>query len=171
MTLSKALEADRNGQIERAADEYESALANDANDLVATVNLLVLYWQSTDYGFSLAHRLSQPFIANAGTRLAQLLNIARERFPECPEVLFWTRYIVWADRGDAFDVDECRVLLKRYPDYLEPAMALFSLSQGKEAADMAIELLNRCRADNTTRSRDVSSVIEGVLKRRKFTQV
>lgn len=33
MTLSKALEADRNGQIERAADEYESALAHDAYDL------------------------------------------------------------------------------------------------------------------------------------------
>ena len=166
MTLIKALEADRQGQIEKAAIEYESALANDADDLVSTMNLMVLYWQSTDYGFSLAHQLLQPFIANAGTRLAELLKTAKQRFTERPEVRFWSKYIAWADLGDSFDPDECRALLDRYPDYLEPAMLLFSLSQGVEAEDIANDLLIRCRADNTTRSRYVISVIEGVLKRK-----
>ena len=168
MTFLDALEADRTRNIEAAAVEYEAALIDDFSNLPMTVNLLVLYWQATDYGFSLANRLPKEFMAKSGTRLAQLIEGAKQRFPGRPEAFFWTKYIAWADLGDAFEAGECRALLEEYPDYLEPAMLLFSLTRGVEAVGAAKELLNRCHEDGTTRSRYVASVIEGGLHRKTF---
>lgn len=167
MTLAEALAADRQGRIQDAAIAYESVLLSAPDDLAATMNLAVLYWQATDPGISAAERLPPEFIALAGKRSRELLEAAQRRFPSEPELLFWPRYIAWADLGEPFDLAECRELLRQHPEYLEPAFVLFSRSAGAEAEAEAMKLLERCSEDPTARCRYIVSVIKGVLKRRR----
>jgi hypothetical protein len=49
MSLASALQADRDGRIEAAADLYEAALSEEPTSLVALINLAVLYWRATEY--------------------------------------------------------------------------------------------------------------------------
>lgn len=167
MMLNEALAADREGRTEAAAAAYEGALASDPTDLAATLNLAVLYWQATDYGLSAVEQLQPEFVAHAGKRMRELLESAKQRFADHPEVLFWTKYVAWADLGEPFEAAECRELLRRHPDYLEPAMVLFSMSGGTEAEPEAMQLLEKCSKERTTRCRYIASVLNGVLKRRR----
>jgi hypothetical protein len=72
---------------------------------------------------------------------------------------------LWADLNEPFDIEDCRQLLREEPMELVPAMHVFALSQGKEAAAEAVDLLRSCRATGTTGARYVASVIEAVMKR------
>jgi hypothetical protein len=166
MMLTEALTADGEGRTQDAASAYEAALLSNPLDLVATMNLVVLYWHATDYGVSATEHLPREFIALAGNRFRELLEAARVRFPDRPEVLFWTRYIAWADLGEPFEPAECRKLLFDHPEYLEPVFVLFARSAGVEAEAEAMQLLDRCSKEQTTRCRYIVSVIRGVLKRR-----
>lgn len=165
MTFADAIAADRDGRTQDAAVAYEDALAADPRDLTSLLNLAVLYWQATDYGTSATAHLGPDFVGHAGRRFRELLETARQQFPDRPEPLFWSKYIAWTDLGEPFDVTVCRQLLRTYPDYLEPAMALFSMSSGGESESDAIRLLERCNEDRTARSRYLASVINGVLRR------
>ena len=168
MSLLEALAADRGGEIESAAAQYEKALAAGDVSLQVLLNLALLYWQATDVGLAAAKKLSPHFLATAGRRFPELIEEARRRFPESTEVRFWKRYIAWADLGENLDNDECRRLLQEDPAALAPAMHLFAASQGHEAKAEAHELLRRCRDDGTTGARYVASVIEGVIKRADY---
>lgn len=167
MTLAEALAADREGRTQDAAAAYEGVLRSDPVDITAILNLAVLYWQATDYGVATAEHLPPEFVALAGRRFRELLQLAHERFPERPEVLFWTKYIAWADLGEPFDPAECRKILRDYPEYLEPALVLFSSSAGAEGEAEAMQLLERCSEELTARCRYIVSVLNGVLKRRR----
>lgn len=167
MTLATALAADRDGRVQDAAAAYEDALLSRPMDLTATINLAVLYWQATDVGMSTAMRLPPGFVAFAGKRCRDLLTAAHDRFPDHPEVVFWTKYIAWADFGDPLDLADCRTLLHQHSEYLEPAFVLFSRSDGTEAEAETLRLLQRCSEDATTRGRYIVSVINGVLARRR----
>ena len=165
MTLADALSADRAGDIESAAANYEAALADGYRSLDALLNLALLYWQATDPGLSGAKKLGPELLAVAARRLPELLDEAQKRFPDRTETRFWKRYIAWADLGEPFEEDECRELLQEDPTALAPAMYLFAISEGRAARAEADELLRRCREDGTTGARYVLSVLEGVAKR------
>lgn len=165
MNLADALVIDQSGRIQDAATAYESVLESNPADIEATLNLTVLYWQATDYGLSATAQLQPEFVAHAGKRLRELLESAKQCFTDRPEVVFWTKYIAWADLGESFEPAECRELLRNHPEYLEPAIVLFSMSRGTEAEAEAMQLLQRCSVEGTLRCRYVVSVIEGVLKR------
>jgi hypothetical protein len=167
MMLAEALAADREGRTQDAASAYEATLLSEPLDLTAILNLTVLYWHATDYGVSATEHLSREFVALAGSRFRELLKVAQVRFPERPEVLFWTKYIGWAELGEAFEPEECRSLLADHPEYLEPALVLFARSAGVEAEAEAMQLLARCSKEGTARCRYIVSVINGVLKRRR----
>ncbi|QSQ18776.1 hypothetical protein JY651_25800 [Pyxidicoccus parkwayensis] len=170
MSVVDAISLEREGRIEQASTLYEEALASGERTLQVFLNLAILYWQSTDPGLSSARGLSPRFVAKAGARIPTLLSDARSEFPHSAEVEFWRRYIAWADLGEPFSTDECRKLLHEAPSTLVPAMYLFSLSQGRECHQEALELLETCRADGSTRARYVCSVIESELKRSKWAQ-
>jgi hypothetical protein len=166
MTLTEARAADREGRIEAAATAYEQALASGDAPLDAVIDLAVLYWQSTEYGFWKSLGLSPAFVDKAAERFPQLLAQAEQLYPERPEPRFWKRYTAWADLGEPFEVTEAEALLRKHPDYLEPAMMLYSVSPGSEHEAQARELLRACRTAGTTRCRYMASVIEGALKRK-----
>ena len=166
MTFADAVVADREGRMQAAADAYEEALLANPRDVSLVLDLAVLYWQATDFGISAAAHLSPEFVARAGTRFRELLDAALKEFGDRPEVLFWTHYIAWADLGEPFDEAVCRQLLRQHPDYLEPALLLFSSSGGTEAEAEAMRLLEHCAEERNARCRYVASVVNGVLKRR-----
>jgi hypothetical protein len=167
MKLSDAIASDVQGQTQEAAAAYEGILRSNPNELEATLNLMVLYWQATDFGISAIAQLPPEFVAFAGRRLRELLDLVPKQFPSRPEVVFWTKYIAWADLGVPFQPEECRDLLRDHPQYLEPALVLFSRSGGDEAESEAMQLLERCATERTARCRYMVSVIKGVLKRRR----
>lgn len=168
MSFAEALAAERVGDIESASVRYEEALMADCASLDVLLNLVVLYWQSTDVGLAAAKALSPSFLARAGSRIPQLLDEAERRFPASTEVRFWRRYIAWADLGEELDGEDCRQLLREDPATLVPAMHLFALSHGSEAEAEAHELLRSCRGEGTARARYIISVLEGVMKRAGF---
>lgn len=165
MTSDDAVSADRAGQLRVAASRYEELLASGVAPLETLLNLAVLYWQATDPGTAASQRLPPEFLATAGRRFPELLEEAERRFPMSSEARFWRRYIAWADLGETFGAEECLELLREDPASLVPALHAFAVSQGQEAEAEARELLQRCRAERTTRARYVASVVEGVLRR------
>ena len=167
MTLAEALSAERDGRIEDAAAAYEGVLLSTPDDLTTTINLIVLYWQATDFGISATQRLSPAFVVIAGRRLRELLEEPQACLSSQAEFLFWRKYIAWADLGEPLDPADCREFLRQNPQYLEPAFVVFSRSAGVEAEAEAMKLLERCSKCPTARCRYIESVIDGVLKRRR----
>lgn len=165
MSLEEATRSDGEGAVEKAASLYEEALVSGECAPEAFLNLLILYWQATDYGFSTARALRSEFVAKAGKRIPGLLRNAAEALPGNSEVRFWQRYIPWADLGDEFSVEECERFLHEDPRNLVPAMYLYSQSEGKKWQDEARELLRRCSSDASHRSKYITSVLQGVMKR------
>jgi hypothetical protein len=165
MSLSQALAADQAGDIESAAAEYETIITTGDLSLQVLLNLAVLYWQATDIGLAAAKKLSHGFFQTAARRFPELLEQARQQFPDSTEAQFWEKYIAWADLGEKLDSDDARRMLREDPATLVPAMLLFALSGGKEAQTEAAELLHCCKQDGTTRARYIISVLEGVMKR------
>jgi hypothetical protein len=168
MELADALAADEGGRFQEAAAAYEQWLRLNPADLQITLNLLVLYWQATDVDTTSGDRLPRDFRPHASRRVRELLEAAERQFPSRAEVRFWTKYIAWADRGEPLDLLECRQLLRAQPGYLEPALALFSSSAGEEAEPEAMRLLAVHSEQPTARGRYVTSVINGVLQRRRW---
>jgi hypothetical protein len=168
MTHREALEADRMGDnkqtIARAAELYEQAIASGDMVLDTLINLAVLYWQITDYGFWSALDLDGDLVTRAGSRTNEILTLAQQRFPDAPEHRFWSKYIAWIDLGEDFEVSECRRLLADFPGYLEPAIYLFPATQRREGREQVLALLEQCSGENTCRVRYVRAVAESGLK-------
>lgn len=164
-SLEEALAFDRAGDIVHAAEAYEKAVKEDADNAEALINLAVLYWQATDFGFSAGNQLSVDFVSRAGKRFPEILAEAAIRHPNMTEPFFWKRYIAWADLGEDLHTSECEELLRRAPNSLEPVVFLIAQEGGVRYRTEAERLLDQAKRDGTTRSRYVSSVLESALKR------
>jgi hypothetical protein len=168
MTLEAARTADARGDVAEAAGLYESAITGEAAKQVDVwIDLIILYWQATDYGFWKGTGLDPRFVALAGKRSGELLDGAAAAFPAHVAVEFWRRYIRWADLGEPFEPSECRAMLQSQPSYLDPALFLFSTTHGRECVAEATALLRSCEDRRTSRCRYIASVIEAGLKRMK----
>lgn len=164
--LDEARAADADGRTEDAARLYEAAIESDPSQVDPLVELVVLYWQATDYGAWKGKGLGPQFVGLAGKRWRELLDQAKVKLPGSPAIQFWRKYIAWADLGEVLDPGECRDLLRAHPEYLEPAMFLFAASQGSECETEARSLVRACEHVGTSRCRYVVSVIAGILKRK-----
>ncbi len=166
MGLAEAREAERQERVEEAASLYEAALGVGPKPLGVLLDLAVLYWQATDFGYLSQRKLPHDFVARAGRRFIEVLSEAAQVYPDSGEVAFWQRYISWVDLGEPFPIEACATLLERDPATLIPVMVLFGTARGEDYAQEAAELLRRCQAEGTTRGRYVTSVLEGIQKRR-----
>lgn len=165
MNLNDAISLDRQGDLKGASLAYEDVLKEDPGQYVALVNLIVMYWQMTDFGFLSGNNISPDFVHHASKRLRYIINHDSNPIFN-PDYIFWKKYIAWADLGAEFDLEECRRLLRIEPDYLEPAMFIFSVSGGRECEVEARILLKRCVAEGTVRAKYVESVLRGTMQRR-----
>lgn len=165
MRLKDARSAEEQGRIEQAAELYEQALLADPAQVDALIDLVVLYWHATDYGVWKAEGLDLAFVRRAGERFRELLVSGRAAFPGHPAMVFWQKYIAWAETDAPLRPEECRALLRAHPDYLEPALYLFATSHGSECRSEARRLLAACEHTATWRCRYIRSVIAPLLSR------
>ncbi len=163
MTLEQAIVADRDGDLVVAASLYEQVIAEGNRSLPVLLGLAVLYWQATDPGLAARKQLGAEFLTIAGGRFPALIAEARARFPTNTEARFWEKYIAWAEVDEPFTIQEAWTLLRTDPTTLLPAVRILMLSNGKEARAEAIELREKCRADETVGARYVASVIDSML--------
>lgn len=162
MSFPEALKADREKRIEDAANIYELALQVSPTDLQAMINLIVLYWESSEMGFYAAHHLPDEFVLRAGGRYRELLDQARWQFPGEPAVEFWRRYIASIEQGVEFSANDARAMRDDNPDYLEPELILYQGEEDGDRARSAKTLIERCRSEGTVRAHYVKAVLEGI---------
>lgn len=165
MTFEDALSLDKQGDLAGASLAYEACLAEDPSRIGVLVNLIVLYWQATDFGFSTGHNLTADFVQRCSRRLEELLISQPKETEFSAEFMFWKKYIAWADLGEELLVEDCRRILRADPDYFEPAMYIFSVTEGRECAEEAETLLRICSSQATIRAQYVASVIRGTILR------
>jgi len=143
-----------------AAHLYEAVLADAGLPLDSMLDLAILYWQATDFGFSATQGLRKEFFQLAGVRYREILGLTLERFPHSTGARFWAKYTAWIDVGAPLDEADCVALLREDPNDLSPV--LFLHSQDERFGQEAEALLRECNNRNTFRSRYTASVIEGV---------
>jgi hypothetical protein len=162
--INEATQLDIDQKIQAAADKYEKILKSAGAPLEVFLNLAFIYWESTDYGFNTAHGLPSDFIQRAGRRYIEVLNEARKRFTDNPEVEFWQKYFDYVTLGEESFIDHCRTLIDKggVPDAVY--IHLFS-----ECPDPAyIPYLQRLLVESeklpTTKNRYIASVIRSLLQ-------
>src|SRR5262245_36170266 len=99
------------GKVILAAEAYEQITKGAAPTSEVYINLAVLYWQSTDYGFSASTGLPRDFISYAGERYGQLIHEASELHPDVPEIFFWKLYFDFVTLGEPPFVEQCKSLV------------------------------------------------------------
>jgi hypothetical protein len=167
--VQHARDADRAGNYQEAADAYEAAIAagNRAPDVL--LDLAGLYWTLTDPGVAAGHHVPAPFMERAGKRLRPILDEAIQRYPDNPEVVFWKKYIGWADFGGGLRRDECLAMVHG-PQAIDTPI-IFLVADGIEGLEeRAQRLLDLARREGTARDSYVVSVLEGHLNRAGKTQ-
>lgn len=163
MNIGVAIRLDREGKLASAARAYEDLLEAHVKSGEVLANLLVLYWQATDFGFWTTKGLSPEFVDVAGRRLWTMLSWEDSSLVRLPEYLFWSRYIRWADLNEGFSFDECISIMREYPDYPEPAMFAYAASEGRQMKREAEQLLESCSTIGTVRANYVTSVLSSSL--------
>jgi hypothetical protein len=165
INISEAISLDIAQQIEEAANAYESLLPIPDTPIDAFLNLSVLYWQSTEYGFNVGHRLSLDFIHRAAERYKPVLDEAEVRSGQLPEITFWRRYFNYIDLGDPLTVAECLELLEE-PD-TNKVIYLFVYPQtgNPQYLPQVRQLLLEAEQQPTTRNHYISSVLRSALQR------
>ncbi len=168
MSIKDAIEADRSGDFEAAAELYERIIQSGASSFRVLVDLAILYWQATDPGVAAGHGLSAEFMNRAAIRKERLLDEAIRSFPNCNEAQFWKRYIAWADMGEPLSIKECEGLLRDDRAGIVPAMFIFMASGCDRMIPAARQLLRQSRREGTAKARYVASVIEASARRAKL---
>jgi hypothetical protein len=148
-----------------SAAALEAKLRLDPTNLEAIIDLAILYWTANDHGIAISIGLPVEFSSMGWRRWRELLELAESLYPKSPAVSFWAKYIRSIEGEEPFRLEECRELLRRQPEFLDPAMAVFAWSGGKEAQEEAARLIENCAPSSTWRCQYVRSMIEKHLGR------
>lgn len=166
MSLEEALAADRRRDFANAIPRYAESLGHPDAGVEAYLNVLVLCWQLTDYGYWATMKVPRHIVDEASNLLPEIRERAKTRFPQDAEVAFWDKYIQWTDLGEPLEDEECEALLREPSGRSVPAMHLFAISGGSRYRQEALELRARCEAQGTVKAAYIVSVISGVEERR-----
>ena len=167
MSIIQAINADHSGNPVLAAELYEQALLTQEAGADAAVNLLFIYWHSTSMGFYYYYKLTDDFISLSNNRFREILIWADQKFPSDATVRFWTKYIPALENGANLSKEECdsvREIDASLPELMMCDDEHYSDSDIKEAK-------NSLREVNTFRSNYTADVLDGILKRRKFSRL
>ncbi|HEX8821039.1 MAG TPA: hypothetical protein VF794_14015 [Archangium sp.] len=162
MSFEEALASDRRRDFASAIQLYEESLVHSGASVEAHLNLLVLCWQLTDYGYWTTMKVPRHIYDKASNLLPELRERTKAHFPENAEVAFWDKYIQWTDLGDPLEEEECEALLREPSSRGVPVMHLFAISGGGRYRQEALELQARCQLEGTVRAAYIASVIRGV---------
>ena len=154
----KALRLDAEERPREAAAAYEVAIEVADSDLETYLNLAVLYWVATDFGYAGYHKLENAFVERAGRRDHEILDEGERRFGSNNEIDFWRYYFDYVSLGEAARPGHCKTLAERGPS-LVPYFHLFELADGRRHRDEAKELLALFDPPETERGRYIYSML------------
>jgi hypothetical protein len=141
------------------AEALERQAAANPDDLGVLIDLIVHYSMMLDPGIAAAAKLSAAAMAQAQTRREHVFVLAAARFAAAPRLEFWRRYLRWAELGEPFPEDDCRVLAAAEPTNPEPALYLFACCRDPLAESAARELLRRVQATESERASYIRAVL------------
>jgi hypothetical protein len=146
-----------------AAEAYERAIAEEDATLDLYLNLAVLYFVCTDFGYQAYHHLSDEFIAKAWDRAFKLLDEAESRFGPDSEITFWRRYFRFVRLGDDPFIEECERLALS-GSLLVPYFYLFGYTGEEKHREQAQKLYESVKNGSTEKQRYIRSILENRLK-------
>ena len=160
MTFQELAEiADSRDCPREAALAYEIALQEDEANLDTFLNLAVLYFVCTDFGYSAHHHLLPEFSAKAYERALAILDKAEERFGRNVEIVFWRQYFQYIVLGDEPFIEPCEQLVSSGSS-LVPYFYLFTSFQGEKYRPQAQQLFELVRDGTTAKKRYIRSILE-----------
>jgi len=161
-TFQHAVDADVAERFITATALYEETIRREGTPLDAYINLAVLYWQCTEYGFNAGHRLPLDFIRLAGNRYSAVLDAAEMKFGYSPEIGFWRLYFDYITLGEPEFDEKCKALVAEPGCTLVPYFYLYAEwnEEGRIYRKEAHQLLAECKSCLTTKNRYIISVLE-----------
>lgn len=161
-TISKAAALDAAEKPVEAARAYEDVLSKGDRNVETYLNLAVLYFQCTDFGYMSHHGLSEEFCQKASKRARELLDEAEDRFGSQNELSFWRYYFDYAELGEPADPSRVEELLQEGPSRVPVFHLLMLQGEGPYIAE-GEALLREMSPPQTERERYVVSVLRSVL--------
>lgn len=161
--LAIAKQFDAQDLLIKASEAYEGLIATGKADIDIYVDLAVLYFVCTDYGYSTYHALPRWFIEKSWKRAHEVLNEATIVFGNEPEFLFWHKYFDFVVLGDSPFDDECQQWVAR-SNTLVPYFYLFSVVDTDKYKEQATKLFELVKYGHTAKERYIKSILEPHLK-------
>lgn len=95
-----AREADRKEETAKAIGLYEHLIKDNSAEFLDYLNLICLYFNCLDFGYSAALNIPIEIEGTAGTRALELVSEAEVKFGKNDELTFWRSYIPFLGWGD-----------------------------------------------------------------------
>ena len=150
-----------------ASKAYEEVLAQGGPCIECYLNLAVLYFVCTDFGYLSHHGLPNDFCRRALGRAHELLDEAEHRFGSHNEIEFWRYYFDYAQLGEPPNPLKTRKLLEKGPSHV-PVFHLLMLEPDSSYIAEAEALLREISPPQTERERYIVSVLRSVLSNKAF---
>ena len=165
--LAMARVLDGRDQPVDAARAYEAALTAREADLLAYLDLAVLYFVCNDGGYAAYHSMSREFLTVAWNRMCAVLDEARIMFGADGSIVFWKRYFQHFWLQEQFTFEECRELAESSV-FLDPYLYLYISTADRairsQQREKAEELFLSVREGRTSRERYIRSVLESAFR-------
>ncbi len=159
--LSAAQRFDASRQPVPAMWAYEIALAEEGATLEAHCNLVALYFAACDPGYFSEHKLDKALVDLAYPRARRVLELAREKFGDHPEIRYWELLLAEVVLGLQADLDAYRQLAHLGGSWL-PHLRLF-LASGRREYENEVKTLFRETVPDTERGRYILSLAKTYL--------
>jgi hypothetical protein len=153
-----ALKLDAEDKPIEAVKAYEEAIKEPGADLDIYLNLAVLYFVCTDFGYAAHHHLPDELFDKAWERMISLLDEAESRFDKNDEVDFWRRYFRYIGLGNDESVMEREPL--KSSTSLIPYFYLFKSGNGDEYRSEAEKLYELVADETSAKKRYIKSILE-----------
>lgn len=151
--------ADARDYPREAALAYEIVLQQYEANLDTFLDLAVLYFVCTDFGYSAHHHLLPEFSAKAYERALEILDKAEKRFGQETEISFWRQYFQYVVLGDEPFVETCEQLVHSGSSLI-PYFYLFTSLKGEKYRPQAQQLFEMVKDGATAKKRYIRSILE-----------
>lgn len=169
-SLELARLLDAADDLEPAAKAYEEAIRLEDADLPAYLDLAILYFVCSDFGYASSHRLSSDFETSTWNGIFSTLDRAEERFGTCGEIAFWRRYCRWILLSeDWMSESDIRELTSNGESlvpyfYLVGSFAKLGSTDRQQYQSRAKLLYDQVKDGKTARSRYILRVLESTRR-------
>lgn len=156
--MTSAREADKNRTISEAIILYEKLVVSGEAKITDFLNLIVIYFNCMDFGYSSAHSVGTEVEAIASSRALELISDAEKRFGSNDELVYWKHMIPFYGWGEA--VPEWDLEGNSHIPYLYLAREEPKAMNIQHVRELALEISG---ADDSERKRYIEGKIEQII--------